>query len=149
MPKWDVGIPPPPARQQEVSVFHPLTCTAFINGRVSLWIRVPRFDLARRLSLNTWLSACSSSIKSRSRSRPRVLGLWAEAPRWTDVEECGFSQSQVKDLTLNTSVVEIPSLTTSNMYSGHICAYRLNEESACERDGKKNETNHKWDRFSI
>lgn len=59
------------------------------------------------------------------------------------MEECGVSQTQVKDLTLNTSVMEIPSLATSNMYSGQICAYRLNEESVRERDGKKNETNHK------
>ncbi len=43
---------------------------------------------------------------------------------------------------IHTSVVEIPSLTTSNMYSGQICAYRLNEESVCE-------TNLKRDRFSI
>ncbi len=43
---------------------------------------------------------------------------------------------------IHTSVMEIPSLTTSNMYSGQICAYRLNEESVCE-------THHKRDRFSI
>lgn len=53
------------------------------------------------------------------------------------MEECDVKPTQVKDLTLNTTVMEIPSLTTSNMYSGQICAYRLNEESVCERDGKK------------
>lgn len=45
---------------------------------------------------------------------------------------------EVKDLTPNKSVMEIPSLA-SDTYSGQICACRLNEERAGKNEDEPNE----------